>query len=377
MKKILFIRSSTNPGPRVVRMMNFFIKKGHEIAYWGPLRSNDELINETEFERVPLGRHKYFSGSGILAYLKFVLVENLRICIRFFLNKKDFALVHVSDLELALLIIPCCKILNIPIIYNIHDNYSERYGLARFIVEFLALIESIFVKMSKVTLIPAEYRKDPLFKFCHDKVMVVHNFADGIHSEKFDYSFMFDGSLRVVYAGWISPTRGLLDAMQILREISDLGIPVKVELFGWGHPDEVIQICDMAIGFGITCKYRGQVKQKEVLQALRHSHVSFAFYDTKKPINVSTASNKIPEILATDTILVTSKGTKIERSLSANSVGVIFDDNHFEVAKRICEICDSRDVTEDFLEAQRRYFNDHYNLDKRNKVLEQAYRKIF
>ncbi|MCH1424212.1 MAG: hypothetical protein L7V15_03795 [Burkholderiales bacterium] len=169
----------------------------------------------------------------------------------------------------------------------------------------------------------------------------------------------------------------MLDAVQILSEISDLGIRVEVELFGWGHPDEVIQICDMALGFGISCKYRGQVKQKEVLQALRHSHVSFAFYDTKKPINVSTASNKIPEILATDTILVTSKGTKIERSLSANLVGVIFDDNHFEVAKRICEICASRDVTEDFLEAQRSYFNYHYNLEKRNKVLEQAYRKIF
>ena len=154
-----------------------------------------------------MGCYEYFSGRNFTKFLFFILFENFRILFRFLRKHREFGVVHVSDLELSFFVLPVAKLLKYPIIFNIHDNFSQRYGTNVFIACVLNLTESLYVKISTVTLVPAHFRKNTLMKFCHHKVHVVHNFAEDLSVSTVSEFSSVDGKLRVIYAGWISPTR--------------------------------------------------------------------------------------------------------------------------------------------------------------------------
>ena len=237
--RVLFIRSSTNPGPRVIRMMRFFISKGFECEYWAPRRGADRELNEELFQRRPLGSYNYFSGKHLIKFVVFILVENFRVLFRFLAKRHEVDVLHISDLELAFFVLPVARVLNFPIIFNIHDNFSQRYGSNYFITNALNLIESLYVRLSTVTLVPAQFRKNTFMKFCHNKVLVVHNFADKLNANIVPECSFDKRNLKVIYGGWISPTRGLADVLKILEILSNRGLLIELTLCGWGQEAEI------------------------------------------------------------------------------------------------------------------------------------------
>ena len=67
----LFVRSSTNPGPRVSRVMKYFQNSDNSTVYLSPCRSGDKL-DETQRDFGILGNYDYFDGSGdVLFHLVF------------------------------------------------------------------------------------------------------------------------------------------------------------------------------------------------------------------------------------------------------------------------------------------------------------------
>lgn len=374
--RVLFIRSSTNPGPRVIRMMRFFLSKGFECEYWAPHRGADRELNEELFRRRPLGSYEYFSGKNLIKFIYFILVENFRVLFRFLAKRHEVDVLHISDLELAFLVLPIARMLNFPIIFNVHDNFSQRYGSNYFITNALNLIESIYVKLSTVTLVPAQFRRNTFIKFCHNKVLVVHNFADKLNVNIVPKRGFDNRNLRVIYGGWISPTRGLIDVLDILEVLAHKGLSIQLTLCGWGREDEVEDFITSAADKGIGAVYLGQISQNAVIEELVRSDLSFALYDTSKPINVQTASNKIPEILACNTVLVTSLGTLIEQSLSVAAACVSYSGNAMATAEDIYYLFDNEMALRKRLKNQTEYFNQHYNEDERSETMDKMYEVI-
>ena len=70
----LFIRSSTNPGPRVSRIIRYFEDKGKNITYLSPYRKGDEP--DQKFRNLgSLGEYDYFDGVGIRKYLIYLIMN--------------------------------------------------------------------------------------------------------------------------------------------------------------------------------------------------------------------------------------------------------------------------------------------------------------
>ena len=61
------------------------------------------------------------------------------------------------------------KIFRIPLIYNIHDNLSQRYQLPNALKKILNLIEGIAVLLSNISSVPENFRKTSLPLFCQKK----------------------------------------------------------------------------------------------------------------------------------------------------------------------------------------------------------------
>jgi hypothetical protein len=154
----IFIRSSSNPGPRVLRIINYFINKGQKVVYLSPIRSFDK-VNTKYRDWGYLGKYDYFDGSGFFNYLKFIFLINLLIVKKIFQNRKVINLVHFSDLEVALLGTILCKIMGIKFVYNIHDNFFQRYNFNNTIKTLLKYLESLYIYLSHKTIVPENFRK--------------------------------------------------------------------------------------------------------------------------------------------------------------------------------------------------------------------------
>ena len=105
----LFIRSSTNPGPRVHRIINHLKKQGKTVKYSSPIRTGDAVSVSVD-RAGDLGHYDYFDGSGYFAYLNFIINTNIRIVSTLFRSRKQLELVHFSDLESVLLGGIFCKV---------------------------------------------------------------------------------------------------------------------------------------------------------------------------------------------------------------------------------------------------------------------------
>lgn len=370
--KAIFIRSSTNPGPRVVRMMEWMLGFHDDLEYWSPVRSNDPIIDETKFERTKLGQYDYFGGRNVFAYLKFVLIENIRISILLFKRRKDIRLVHISDFELSILPSVALLLIRVPLIYNIHDNFSQRYGNSAWISWILNMFEGLIVSSSSVTLVPEQFRKDSLPKFCKNKVYVIPNFSI---KSLFDAGIEKHKNLspvRFFYAGWIDVSRGVDKFAQLAIELKKKKVDVTVEIAGWGSNEIVQSLTETLNAEGIELCFYGQLPQDKVHKILLDTHVSFAYYDTSKQINVLAASNKIPEILASNTILVTNCGTRIATQLQQADAAILFKDDLQAASNAIVELLNDFEKLNSFLTRQQEFVSTFYSEDARIKTLEKV-----
>ena len=212
-----------------------------------------------------MGCYEYFSGRNFTKFLFFILFENFRILFRFLRKHREFGVVHVSDLELSFFVLPVAKLLKYPIIFNIHDNFSQRYGTNVFITYILNLTESLYIKISTVTLVPAFSQKH-IDEFCHHKVHVVHNFAEDLSVSTVSEFSSVDGKLRVIYAGGLVQ-QGTCRCPRNFGILSDRGFSIELVFCGWGKDAEINDLIFASMENGIKAVYLGQVSQKLLLKS--------------------------------------------------------------------------------------------------------------
>jgi len=359
-KLAIFIRSYSNPIPRVERMMRIAETYGYTCEYFGGKRSQNLQYNEkyNGFDIYRLGFYTpLLNGKNFILYAWFVFTLN--IAILFNLIKKRPKLVHVSDYELFLSSKIYSIFFRVKLIYNIHDNFAQRYNLPTAVKKGLNILEGINVLLSNITLVPENFRKKKLPRWCQHKVFIVRNAPEEpIFSEK----KISTKKINIFFGGWIDEGRGI-------RKLIDLAKDDKFQIVIAGEGDK--QLIDKIKSIN-SIRYLGFIDHKTVLKNTMNSDFVWALYNPSREINRYAASNKIAEALGIGRPVIINKELEIYKMLKKYNCSIAIDYNDNNINTTLSEITNYAMLSKN----SRKAFDENYSWHKIKKSMTDVYDKL-
>lgn len=310
-REALFFRLGSRPIPRVTRIMDVVAEFNVHCLFIGARRESDLPLSDRwdGFDVIRIGRpFPLVNGRRPLTYLLGVL-SYWRAAFALILSRRP-QLVHASDFEAGVPTILAARILNIPVVYNIHDNLSVRYSVPRFIAAALNVAEGLLVRAASVTLVPEAFRRDLLPSWARGTVHVVRNSPHDPGYTPPDRAP--NGTPRVLFAGWLDVGRGLRQMVAMARAGQ-----IRLTVAGEGDAllrDELSRTPNVDfIGF---CDHR------EIMARTAQCDYVAAFYDPVRVINRYAASNKIAEALAVGRPVLTNTELLVAPDLIRSGVAL-------------------------------------------------------
>lgn len=310
----LFVRLSTRPIPRVLRMMHVAEELGYRPAFVGAHREPG-LAPEDRWDGWQVQRiGPYFplvNGTRPLLYVWSVFAYGWALSRKLFAARP--AVVHVSDFEVFWPARLYCALTRTPLIYNIHDNLSQRYQCPAVAAWLLNVLEGLAALCATATVVPEPFRRSALPAWCRANVHVVKN-------APFDPGFRPPGERRdesrvdVLFAGWIDLGRGIRPLTRLVADCE----ACHLVLAGEGEPGLVQESAAAP-----RVDYRGYLKNELVIQETEACDFVAALYDPARPINRFAASNKIAEALAVGRPLIVNAEQEIAGLLAQHDCAVI------------------------------------------------------
>ena len=358
--KAIFIRLTSFPFPRVERSISVAKELGYEIIFCGACRQKGlkrhEHIDGTEIFRIgPF--FELLHGKKPMLYIWSIICFQFAL-IKFFLkNKPD--LIHASDIQTM----PACVLYSFffrrNLIYNIHDNLAQRYSNHIFLSGIFNFLEGLFVLFSNHALVPEEFRKNALPRFCQSKVKIVRNTPSNATYEK-PKNFL-NNSVNLFYGGWLDFGRGIKEMVELTKKIPNS----KLTLAGEGSEEVLEYIKNQE-----NIEYLGLINNKDALMLTKDSHFVIGIYNPKNLINRYAASNKVAEALAIGRPIIINKEMEITKIFSESSAAVIAEFGDTDSwAKQIVKF---QHDYEEYLKASlsaRDVYNEHYKWSEARKTL--------
>jgi glycosyltransferase involved in cell wall biosynthesis len=319
--KIIFLRTCTRPIPRVLRFMEISRRMGLEPEFWGAYRDK-ELGRDEVYEGEKVTRKGDFfplvNGSQGKKYVKGVYnycsaaVRDLKKI------KRDVKVIHCSDVEPFMATVVFRLFSRAKVIYNIHDNLSQRYCQFPAWVNFiLNQIEGMCVVLSTVAVVPEEFRRAALPWWCRYNVKVAKNSPmSAIHvpGRKFDEN----STLMILYAGWLDEGR----CIEQLIALAEAKPWIEIIIAGDGDPS-IHQLVDEKVKVLPNLIYKGYVANSEAIELTQQCDLVFANYKANRVINIFAASNKIAEALCTGRPVIINQEIKISKIIQQYDCGVV------------------------------------------------------
>ncbi|MBF0676100.1 glycosyltransferase [Pseudomonas sp.] len=364
----VFIRSSARPIPRIIRMIHVAQELNVNCRFVGAHRDKGlpkvDLWSGINVCRV--GR--YFplaNGTGFLTYLKGVTVFNYS-CFRLLIKTKP-DLVHVSDYDSYLGGWLYSRFYGVKLIYNIHDNLSQRYPVNFIFKGVLNFIEGMFVLGSNISLVPEDFRRDALPAWCRKRVHVVRNTPELVDDGSPNYVKQDAVKIKLFFAGWIEKGRGI-DSLFALAEDPRLDITVA----GDGDPALVEKI-----KANLKIRYLGYLTHAQIMQETTECHFVYALYDPVREINIYAAPNKLAEALSCGKPVVMNDEVMLAKAVADYGCGVLMPYSQVsEVADQLSAILKDSEQYEKMCQGARLLFDSSYSWDVAKGEILKIYKSV-
>jgi glycosyltransferase involved in cell wall biosynthesis len=367
MKEIIFLRTSSKPIPRVKRVAYVAKSLGMDTLFVGANR--DEGLPKTDVwdglkvERVG-NFYPMLNGAGLIKYLKGVFSYNYHAYK--LLKKRQPDVIHFSDVESFLAVFFYRIFYKVSTVYNIHDNFGQRYPLPKLINYLLNIFEGLIVLFSSATMVPEKFRADALPKFCRKKIDVVRNTPvdPGVCSHNgFD-----DNKIKLVFAGWLDDGRGI-DTLLSLVEHDE-----NIELHVAGEGDSSIVERVKATR---NCFYHGFLNHEEVLDLTQKCDFVFAHYSPHRIINIYAAPNKLAESLAVGRPVIINSEALVSKPVEKNNCGIVTSYGDVSaIVKKINEMTSDYSLYSSACINARALFEKEYSWESVRASTELVFKKI-
>jgi len=156
---------------------------------------------------------------------------------------------------------------------------------------------------------------------------------------------MADGTLRLVYAGALTPTYELDVAIRAVAALRALrpGLPVQLDLYGRGDSRPALEAMALQLGVQDRVAFHGRIPIEDVAAAVAGADVGLA-PTRHDPFTDSSLSTKILEYAAMRRPVVASRLPLVERTFPAGSVATYDPGSAEDLAARLVEIVDGPDA---------------------------------
>lgn len=155
---------------------------------------------------------------------------------------------------------------------------------------------------------------------------------------------MVDGTLRLVYAGALTPTYELDVALRAVAAVKTLrpALPVHLDLYGRGDSRPALEALALHLGVGDHVTFHGRIPIEDVPAAIARADVGLA-PTRRDPFTDSSLSTKILEYAAMRRPVVASRLPLVERTFPDGSVASYRPGDPDDLATRLLEIVDGPD----------------------------------
>jgi glycosyltransferase involved in cell wall biosynthesis len=334
---LMIAHSYYEEDPRVRREAESLVAAGRDVdvlALRRPGDPPDGVIDGVRLRRLDVQRHQ---GAGLMTYLR----EYLSFLVRATLAavaahpRRRYALVQVHSLPdfLVFAALPL-RLVGVPVLLDLHEAMPEffrsRFGRAQgpLVNKALLLQERLSIAAATEVLTVNEALRDRLVGLgvSPDRVAVVINSPSLRRFDPADHparEFMADGTLRIAYAGALTPTYELdvlLDAVARLRAARP-DLAVRVDLYGRGDSEPALRAQVARLGLAATVAFHGRIPIENVPAALAAADVGVA-PTRRDQFTDFSLSTKIFEYAAMGKPVVCSGLPMVERTFPAGSAFV-------------------------------------------------------
>lgn len=332
---LMIAHSYYEEDPRVRRQAEALVASGWDVDVLALRRPDDPPAGAGDgvnVRRLDVQRHQ---GAGLPTYLR----EYLSFLVRATLaaigahRRRRYALVQVhSPPDFLVFAALPLRLTGVPVLLDLHEAMPEFFrsrfprAQAPIVNRLLLLQERLSIAAASEVLTVNEALRDRLVGLGVDagRVGVVVNSPS---LRRFDpeaqpaRAFMADGTLRIIYAGALTPTYELdvlLEAVARLRAGRG-DLPVRVDLFGRGDSEPALRSQAARLGLQNEVVFHDRIPIEMVPAAIAAADVGVAPTRRDRFTDMSL-STKIFEYAAMGKPVVSSRLPMVERTLPPGSV---------------------------------------------------------
>ena len=326
---VLVTHSYYEEDPRVRRQAEAILAAGRPVDVISLRRPGDPpegVVAGVNVRRLDVQRHQ---GAGLGTYLGEYLSFFVRVGLRLVRTqpRRHYALVQVATLPdwLVLAALPL-RLAGVPVLLDLHESMPDFFR-SRFpraanpaVHWALRVAERTSVAAASHAITVNEALRDRLVGLgvAPGHIDVVRNtpslarFDPRAHPPR---AFMADGTLRLVYAGALTPTYELEVAVAALGLLPDVRPALQVELDVYGRGDSRPSLEAQAAKLGVAdrIRFKGRIPLEDVPAAIAASDIGLA-PTRRDAFTDASLSTKILEYAAMGRAAVASRLPLVERT---------------------------------------------------------------
>jgi glycosyltransferase involved in cell wall biosynthesis len=342
--------------PRVRREAESLVAAGWEVDVIGlrrPGETRSGVIEGVNLQRLPVRRHQ---GAGLGVYIfeygTFLLRSLLAVTRAH--SKRHYGLIEVHSLPdyLVFATLPL-RLARVPVLLDLHEAMPEffrsRFPKAAnsFTYRLLRFQERLSIAFANEVLTVNEPLAERLrgLGVKSNKVTVILNspnlalFDPAAHPRR---EFMTDGTLRIVYAGALTPTYELDVVLRAISEIRRLrpGLAIAATFYGRGDAAESLRALAAELGISDLVTFPGRIPIEDIPAAVAASDIGVA--PTRlDPFTGMSLSTKILEYAAMGKPVAASKLPTVQRYFAPDTLAVYAPGEPSSLAAAILALVDN------------------------------------
>ena len=352
---VLITHSYYEEDPRVRRQAEAILASGRPVDVISLRRPDDDATGDVagvHVRRLDVQRHQ---GAGLGTYLSEYMAFFVRVAWTLLRSqsRRRYALVQVATLPdwLVLAVLPL-RLVGVPVLIDLHESmpdfFRSRFPRAGNPIVHRALViaERLSIAVSSHAITVNDALRDRLVRLgvAPDRVSVVRNtpslarFDPSAHAAR---TFMSDGTLRLVYAGALTPTYELDVAVRAVASIVSRRPDLPVHLHVYGRGDSSDGLAALAGGLGITDRLtlHGRIPLEDVPAAVARADIGLA-PTRRDDFTDSSLSTKILEYAAMRRPAIASRLPLVERTFPNGAVATYEPGNAEDLADAILRAVD-------------------------------------
>ncbi|MES2210116.1 MAG: glycosyltransferase family 4 protein [Chloroflexota bacterium] len=328
---VLVTHSYYEEDPRVRRQAEAIVAAGRPVDVIALRRPDDAPEGEVagvRVRRLDVQRHQ---GAGIGTYLAEYLGFFIRVAWTLIRAqpRRRYALVQVATLPdwLVLAALPL-RLAGVPVVLDLHESmpdfFRSRFPRAGNPIVHRALLvaERVSIAVATHAITVNDALRDRLVQLGVDpgRISVVRNtpslarFDPSAHEQR---GFMADGTLRLVYAGALTPTYELDVAIRAVARLAveRPTLPVHLDVYGRGDTSRVLEALARDLGIADRVTFHGRIPLEAVPGAIAVADIGLA-PTRRDAFTDASLSTKILEYAAMRRAAIASRLPLVERTFA-------------------------------------------------------------